>query len=482
MPSENTLTFELDDSLGESGVAARSGAIAIAAGELASDDSVETARPAAANKSTSRGNIFRKGILSLFDQAVVSATSFLTMLLLGRASGIDSAVERAHQLGLYQLGLTIVLLAICVQNSLISTPYAVFSNRMDRSLRPAFAGSTLLHQWFFSVFVAIVLSIAGTTLALGIGPAEAAPILWLLVPLIPFILLREFVRRLTFTHLQVLPALLLDVSIAALQLGGLLALRLTGNLKAVTAFSVIGGACALAAGFALFKLRDEFNLRQSKPMADLRGNWSFGKWAFGGQVVFLLMIYSVSWMLAIIESPDATGRYAACMSLVMAANPLWIGLDNFLSPQTLHVCRTEGPDAMLRLTLRAALLITTLMIPLMLLLFLSGGPLMALLYKNTLPGNQAIVSVGALSILLHGFSSSSENALVALHRPAEIFWANLTGLVVTVVAGCVLIPSHGVLGGTIAGVIGLFVTTVWKGRVFVFSHEGKVAAHYQVET
>src|SRR4051794_20819360 len=184
MPSENTLTFELDDSLGESGVAARSGAIAIAAGELASDDSVETARPAAANKSTSRGNIFRKGILSLFDQAVVSATSFLTMLLLGRASGIDSAVDRAHQLGLYQLGLTIILLAICVQNSLISTPYAVFSNRMDRALRPAFAGSTLLHQWFFSVFVAIVLSIAGTTLALGIGPEDAAPILWLLVPLI----------------------------------------------------------------------------------------------------------------------------------------------------------------------------------------------------------------------------------------------------------------------------------------------------------
>src|SRR4051812_19517548 len=117
MSSESTLTFELDDSASETGNAARPATVP--ATEFVAVESIETTSTSVATKSTSRGNIFRKGILSLFDQAVVSATSFLTMLLLGRAAGLDSATERAHQLGLYQLGLTIVLLSICVQNSLI---------------------------------------------------------------------------------------------------------------------------------------------------------------------------------------------------------------------------------------------------------------------------------------------------------------------------------------------------------------------------
>ena len=42
------------------------------------------------------GTLFRKGTLSLIDQGVVSATNFLTMILLGRTA--------TQELGEYQLG------------------------------------------------------------------------------------------------------------------------------------------------------------------------------------------------------------------------------------------------------------------------------------------------------------------------------------------------------------------------------------------
>ena len=88
------------------------------------------------------GTLFRKGTLSLIDQGVVSATNFLTMVLLGRTA--------TQELGEYQLGFSIVLLAMCVQNALISSPYTLFGNRMEGRQRAQYAGSTLLHQWGLS--------------------------------------------------------------------------------------------------------------------------------------------------------------------------------------------------------------------------------------------------------------------------------------------------------------------------------------------
>ncbi len=69
------------------------------------------------------GALYRKGALSLVDQGVVSATNFLTMILLGRTA--------TQELGEYQLGFSIALLAMCVQNALITSPYTLFGNRLD---------------------------------------------------------------------------------------------------------------------------------------------------------------------------------------------------------------------------------------------------------------------------------------------------------------------------------------------------------------
>src|ERR1051325_11854112 len=56
--------------------------------------------------------------LALADQAVVSGTSFLTSVLIGRWAG-------SSQLGIYAIGLSLLISVVAVQNSLISLPYTI---------------------------------------------------------------------------------------------------------------------------------------------------------------------------------------------------------------------------------------------------------------------------------------------------------------------------------------------------------------------
>ena len=70
------------------------------------------------------GRSSTRALLALADQAVVSGTGFVTTIAIGRACGKPG-------LGIYALGMSIVLLAIAAQQSLISAAHTIFSVRLD---------------------------------------------------------------------------------------------------------------------------------------------------------------------------------------------------------------------------------------------------------------------------------------------------------------------------------------------------------------
>jgi O-antigen/teichoic acid export membrane protein len=409
----------------------------------------------------SGGSIFRKSMLALVDQGVVSAVNFLTMVLIRRTTaGLADSAE--HELGLYQLGFSIVLLATCIQNALISTPYAVFGNRMLGQERKRYAGSTLIHQGLLSALAVVVLLAAGFILAAGWKAIEFDEIALILAVVAPFLMVREFVRRLAFVHLQVLAVLLLDLAVAGLQIGGLLALKATGNLTTLTTFCTMGAACAVAGLAALYFLRGHFSMRATKTWPDLRMNWSFGRWAFAAQVVYLVMAYLPSWMLAFLAGTQATGRFAVGMSLVMIANPLLIGLYNFLGPQAIFAYHNEGLAALRRLTIRIGVIVTAAVSLLFVLLVVGGGTLLIATYGSKVQGQEQVITILALSMVMYALSISAENGLIALNRPQSIFWANVVGLIVVLVSGCLLIGSQGIIGAALAALVGTIAATIFK--------------------
>ena len=60
--------------------------------------------------------------LALMDHAVVSGTSFLTTILIGRWCG-------ASELGVYSLGFSLLVSWGCVHQSLIALPYTIYRHR-----------------------------------------------------------------------------------------------------------------------------------------------------------------------------------------------------------------------------------------------------------------------------------------------------------------------------------------------------------------
>jgi O-antigen/teichoic acid export membrane protein len=413
----------------------------------------------------SGGSIFRKSVLALVDQGVVSAVNFLTIVLIRRStSGTVGTAE--HELGLYQLGFSIVMLTTCVQNALISMPYAVFGNRLHGAERKQYAGSTLVHQGLFSILITALFVAVGLVLAIGWAGASFSDVAFMLAAMTPFILVREFVRRIAFVHLQVVEVLLLDIVVAATQLAGLLALKSIGQLTATTTFCVAGLACGIAGLTALYLLRSHFDFRHSKSWPDLRLNWSFGKWAFAAQVVYLAIAYSPSWMLAILLGPAATGRFAVGLSLIMIANPLLIGLYNFLGPQAIYAYHADGLVALQRLTIRIAIIVTAAVSALYALLILFSGTLLVAVFGAKMQGQEEIVTILAVCIVVYAMSISAENGLTALNRPALILWANVAGLMVMLVAGYFLISATGIIGAAWTATIGSIVAAGFKIALF----------------
>ncbi len=109
----------------------------------------------------------------------------------------------------------------------------------------------------------------------GLGPAGLAPAVAVLLGALPFLLMREFIRRLAVAHLRMSAAIVIDVSVALLQIGGLAALAYFHDLTIARAYLVMGVACATACGGWFFAKRLPMQFKWSRALDDWRDNWRF---------------------------------------------------------------------------------------------------------------------------------------------------------------------------------------------------------------
>jgi O-antigen/teichoic acid export membrane protein len=260
---------------------------------------------------------------------------------------------------------------------------------------------------------------------------------------------------------------LMDIATSIVQLSGLLLLSHFGGLSAGTGFIMVGATCAVTGIGVLILIRRDFTPKPAKALVDLRQNWSFGKWAFAAQLAYLGIVYSVPWILALLHDPHTTGEFAACTSLVMIANPILLGLSNFLYPQAIRIFDSGGLVALRRLTFQATFTTIAIVSPLMILLIAFGGQLVATMYGPSYTGLQNIMTVLSANIVLFALNMGVENGLMTLRRPKSVFLSNSAGLVLTAAFGLALIYTYSVMGAAIVTLIGQVTTLVCKGYVFL---------------
>jgi len=380
-----------------------------------------------------------KGVIALTDQAVASTTNFLTGVIIGRACAKE-------EFGLYMLGFSLVLFMMNLQTSLISTPYMVYSPRLTGREHARYTGSTLVHQLGLSVLAVIALAVGGVALSFGVGPQGLAPVVWALVVVITFILVREYARRVCFANLRFKTALILDSCVAVVQIGGLLLLAYLGLLSASMTYWVVGLACGLAGMGWLIRIRNTFALQLTRAISDLARNWSFGKWVFASGLLWALSMNLYPWILTAFHGTASTGVWAACFGIAAIGNPILLGVQNFLGPKIVHSYAEGGAIILRRFVIKASGFFSLVIAPFCVALLIFGGSLVVIIYGDKYAGNGLVVSILALNLLVSAISFSFSRALFAIERADIDFAVCFVALFVLLTLGLWLVKAFGPLG------------------------------------
>jgi O-antigen/teichoic acid export membrane protein len=391
--------------------------------------------------------------LSVLDQAIVSGTSFVTSIILGRCCGRDD-------LGVYYLALSIVLLVRGLQEQLVSAPYMIYCGRQAKEHSPRYAGSSLLHQCVISLLAIGLLAVVAFS---GWSPAGMQSSLWLLLSAAPLLWMREYVRQVSFAHLDVRAAIVTDATIAATQLSGLAYLAWLGELNVQTALAVMGICCGLACVSWLASGRQQFILSWSAAWNDWRRNWTFSRWALASHLLACSAPYILPWVVALTHGERETGTLGACATLVGLSNMFLIGLANYLSPKAARAYAEHGLPELKRVLKQTALLFVIGLGTMSAAAFLAGNHVAALVYGPEFSDTRWIIGILSLSVLANSLGVTAGNGLWALERPSASFMADLCSLVVTIVATAALIPAFGPLGAALAGLAGTSSDAVIRG-------------------
>jgi O-antigen/teichoic acid export membrane protein/tRNA A-37 threonylcarbamoyl transferase component Bud32 len=398
--------------------------------------------------------------LALADQAAVSAASFLTTVIVGRYTP-------PSELGLYSIGLSLLASCLCIQEALISTPYAVQWHHSLGTITNR-AGTSLAQTGVLAALAAVVLTVTACGLSAAGAGTQLVMLFWGLTAVAPFLILREFARRFAFAHLRIGQALMLDTAGAAIQLTALVWLGWTGQMSAVNAYAALGGAGALTALVWLYIARADFTVRADQIPGVTKESWGLGKWLFATQLTVALQGFLVYWSVAWLGDTMAVGIYTACMSIALFSNPLILGASNLLTPKSAFAWTEGGGERLRRESIQASLGLGAVLALFCAAVALFGDVAMHLLYPSKdYAGQGHTVTVLTLGMLVMAVGTPVNCALTSMARPRVIFWTGLWAAAVTVVLVLLLMPKWGLVGAAYGVLAGDLVRTAARWIAFL---------------
>jgi len=403
-------------------------------------------------------------VVALADQMVVSGTSFVTMIMVGRYCG-------AEGLGTFSLLLSLLLLANAAQLSLVCAPFTVFRLRgVDDDSPRVRAGSVATGAGFLTAVLTILSIVAAIIVSFASTSVIAEVAAWALAISLPGYLVRDFARRFDFARLQMTGALLLDTSVCVLQLVAIYALGRTGQLSGPRAIVLIAAASLVGSAIWFLRRREEFTWRRERVLPTIKHDWRFGRWLMIDNLVCITQLYAMHWMLTGMIGTSAAGVFAACLSIAALANPFLQGVGNYLSPKIAETVSLRSRGATMVLYWRATAGLVFVVAIFTAVIFLFSQELLGSLYKGTVDqANAGIVALLALRMLCSAPTIAADHAVVAMESPKASAIVSLLGVVLTVVIAYPLILRYGVTGAAVALLIGTAVESA--ALVVVFVHK-----------
>ena len=384
-------------------------------------------------------------IWALTDQSVISATNFLTSVMLLRFMGL-------REFGVFALAWMAVLFVNSLQTALIVAPMMSIGPKQEEMDRPSYFGAVVFQEMvlvsccFVLVFIALKVSD-------NFFPHRGLQQLALPLAVSAFAYqAQDFLRRYFFVTRQSRHALADDALSYLTQLPILFFLHQAGHLNSAIALWVMAGTSILGLVAGWFWVEPiAFDGEQIKAIA-LR-HWKFSRW-LGASA----LLQWTSGNLFVIAAPVYYGAAAAgvlkASQNLMGVTHVWFqGLDNVVPVETARRFRDGGVHSMLAYTRSVLARWGGLTLVFAIVMAAAPGFWLRLIYGPDMVQYGYILRLFALLYVLIFVGGPLRAGLQALEFTAPVFWSYLAMTTFAITFAFPMAKWLG-LGGTMLGLVG----------------------------
>ncbi len=375
-----------------------------------------------------------RGVLSILDQGIVSVTSFVTLVLIGRWGGDE-------QLGIYSIVFTLLWLAASMPNALIWAPFTVRMPRLEVDEQKRLESSIAWHTTVFCIFM------FGPTLLTLAWMANLTP--WLGLSAFVYVAgmtLREHLRRVRMVHLDMAGLLLFDASVCLLQIVSFALFYYWGGVNANSVMLSHGLLAGLPV-IAIFLQNGVHRISISMAWSDWLIHWQSGRWLAGAALVNAASEALVRFAIASVLGMQGLGRFTAAFSLPMVANPLVISLSNVLRVNMARDAINDSGKQMKRSFWKNQVGCLVLVVLLFGTIAGLGGLGAQVTFGTKFDGLASPILTICIGLAISMACIPSEIALTSVGQTKVLIWASLARFAVVLAIAWPAIHAFGLLGG-----------------------------------
>lgn len=377
-------------------------------------------------------SLFRKSIVNkfgvaIFDQAFISAVNFSVGVLLIRRIP-------AHEYGLFVLLNGIILLAIGIQNAVITTPMTVLGPKLQAPEKKQFVSALANTQYFIWLPAGLIFGLL-TAIGKFINLSQASTqYLSALVIVILVVFSREFMRRVFFVYMRPVFVLIVDVVYGIIFLLTIYFVTLEGPTSALDAIGSMGAAALLAGGIGILVFQKSVGWKASISFAPIVNCWKHGRWAVMGVIVTWLQSQGALYLLGGLEGTVDVADVSASRLLLMPVIVVLTGVISIIKPYGASILAEGREKPMMKLFYKIMAVLALFALGYSIVIIAVKDYAALFLFKKEIPGMALLLSLWGLVFLSQIFRRNLSTVLQIFERFETLFYIGTFSAVFSLIA------------------------------------------------
>jgi len=383
-------------------------------------------------------------IWALADQAVVSATNFLTNVVIARALGVT-------QYGVFALSWLALLFVNSIQNALVVAPMMSIGPKTTDDNRPHYFGAVVIQQLCLAILSFAGINLAVHAVAIYFRQPDLNQLSWPLSATVFAYLVQDFFRRYLFATKQRRRAFLNDAMSYVPQLLIIVLFAKAGRLTTPRALWTIAftSVFGIVAGIVWL---ERISYSGGKLRSVISQHWKFSRWLVPSGMMEWTSSYLFLMAAPIYFGAVAAGALRSAQNIVGVAHIWFLGLENVVPAETARILHNNGIHAAEKYIMRIIAVWGTITGLFVLMIGVAPNFWLQLAYGTKYLQYGHLLRLYGFLYLLAFLGGPLRASLQALEFTAPIFWSYCVMTVFSIIFAVPFVKWFG-LSGVIIGSI-----------------------------